>query len=93
MQLITCERVKKKHGPVAQVCKTSQSSSPIKFSFTGVKLAATLSRGGVTFASGFAVGGGGTRLIVSPHRTITKGSYTLTLKNGGKQLRETVTVG
>jgi Collagen triple helix repeat (20 copies) len=94
VELITCERVKKGGGKIAQSCKTSPSDSPIKFTTSGLKLAATLTRGKVIYATGFEIGSGATtRLLVSPRRGIGKGSYTLTLRRGGKQQRETLTIG
>ena len=93
MQLITCERVAGAHGQTTQKCKSSPSSSPIKFSGAGLKIAATLSRGAVTYATGFAVASGAkTRLVLSPRRTIIKGRYTLTLKRNGKRSRQTATI-
>jgi hypothetical protein len=95
VELITCERTKQaKSGKVTQTCKTSLSGSPIKFTSDGLKIAAALSRGKVTYATGWEIGSGATtRLVVSPRRAIGKGNYTLTLKRDGKQQRETVTIG
>ena len=92
VELITCERATTTHGQIAQTCKTSGTSSPIKFTLTGVKLAAVLSRGKVTYATGFEYGGSKMRLVLSPRRKIGKGSYTLTVKRGGKSIRETVSI-
>ncbi len=92
VELITCERATSKHGQIAQTCKTSGTSSPIKFALTGVKLSAVLSRGSVTYATGFAFGGSRTRLVLNPRRPIGKGAYTLTINRGGKRVRETVTM-
>jgi hypothetical protein len=94
VELITCERVKKAKGKVVQHCTTTTAGSPIKFTTKGLKIAAALSRGKVTYATGFAIGASARmRLLVSPRRAIGKGNYTLTLKRGGKQLRETVSIG
>ncbi|HTY98118.1 MAG TPA: hypothetical protein VMB91_13825, partial [Solirubrobacteraceae bacterium] len=92
VQLITCERAKTKHGQVAQNCKTSGTSAPIKFTLTGTKLSAVLSRGGTTFGTGFAYGTGATKLVLDPRRAIGKGTYTLTIRRGGRNVRETVTI-
>jgi hypothetical protein len=92
VELITCERATSKHGHIAQTCKTSGTSSPIKFALTGVKLSAVLSRSSVTYATGFAFGGSRTRLVLNPRRPIGKGAYTLTINRGGKRVRETVTM-
>ncbi len=92
VELITCERATSKHGHIAQTCKTSGTSSPIKFALTGVKLSAVLSRGSVTYATGFAFGGSRTRLVLNPRRPIGKGAYTLTIDRGGKRVREAVTM-
>jgi hypothetical protein len=92
VQLITCERAKTKHGQVAQNCKTSGTSAPIKFTLTGTKLSAVLSRGSVTYGTGFAYGANASRLVLDPRRAIGKGSYTLTIKRGGKNVRETVMI-
>jgi Kelch motif/Collagen triple helix repeat (20 copies) len=95
LELITCQRVKKKgNGKIVQTCKTATGNSPIKFTTKGLKIAAVLSRGSVTYATGLAIGSGvTTQLLVSPRRTVGKGHYTLTLKRAGKQLRETVAIG
>jgi hypothetical protein len=94
LELITCQRVKKKSsGKITQTCKTSLSGSPIKFTTEGLKIAAVLSRGARTYATGFAIDSGGTtRLLISPRRGIGKGSYTLTLERGGRQQRETILI-
>jgi len=92
VQLITCERAKTKHGQIAQNCKSSGTSAPIKFTLTGTKLSAVLSRGNVTYGTGFAYGTNATRLVLDPRRAIGKGTYTLTIRRGGKNVRETVTI-
>ena len=93
VELITCERVKK-GGKIQQTCQTKQGASPIKFTGTGAKLAASLSRGKLVYAMGFAIDSRGSRmqLALSPRRTIGPGSYTLTVKRGHTQHRETITV-
>ena len=93
VQLITCERTKGTRGRPVQSCTSSPSSSPIKFTSAGLKIAASLSRGKITFATGFAIGlGARTRLMLSPLRRITKGRYTLTLKRDGRQSRQTILI-
>lgn len=96
VELITCERVKKTekgNSNVVQTCKTTTGGSPVKFTTEGLKIAAALVRGKVTYATGFAIGSSGiTRLLVSPRRAIGKGNYTLTLKRGGKAQHETITI-
>lgn len=96
VELITCERVKKTDkgkSKVIQTCKTTSGSSPIKFTTEGLKIAAVLSRGKTTYATGFEIGSGGTtRLVIIPHHGIGKGSYTLTLKRGGKEQHEAITI-
>jgi hypothetical protein len=89
VQLITCERSKGKHGQAVQKCK----SSPIKFTSAGLKIAASLSRGEVIFATGFAIGPDAkTRLVLSPRRRITNGRYTLTLKRDGALSHRTIMI-
>jgi hypothetical protein len=93
VQLITCERSKGKHGQTVQKCKNSPSSSPIKFTSAGVKLAATLRRGKVIFATGFAIGANAkTRLVLTPRRAIGKGRYLLTIEHNARQSRQTIMI-
>ncbi len=93
VELVTCERVKK-GNKITQTCHAKQGVSPIKFTGTGTKLAAVLSRGKLIYATGFAIAAGGerTQLLLTPRRTIGQGSYTLTVKRGHKQHRETITI-
>jgi len=93
VELVTCERVKK-GGKIQQTCQTKQGASPIKFTGAGTKAAASLSRGKVTYATGFALDSGAqTQLLLSPLRKIVKGRYTLTVKRANRLRRETITIG
>ncbi len=92
VELITCVRVKK-GGKIQQTCQAKQGASPIKFTGTGTKVAAALSRGKVTYATGFALDSGAqTQLLLSPRREIGQGRYTLTVKRANRLLRETITI-
>ena len=57
-------------------------SGSVKFSTASAHVAASISRAGVTYASGYAVrtGAGAWRLIVSDRRKLGPGRYTLTLR-------------
>jgi len=93
VQLITCQRVAGKHGQIVQTCTVGQEGAPVKFTASGVKLAATISRSRTTYASGFEIGTGKTtRLVVTAHRTITPGYYTLTVLRNHKRLVSAITI-
>jgi hypothetical protein len=79
---------------IVQRCTTvSTGSTPASITNTGASLAAVLSRGKTVYATGLLIG---TRkrsqLMMTPRRTIVRGHYTLTLKNGREHLRETITI-
>jgi hypothetical protein len=94
VELITCEKVKSaKTGKIVQSCQTKKGSVPAKFTGVGTKLAATLSRGKVVYATGFALSASSrTQLLLRPLRGIGRGSYTLSVKRGNGYQRETVTI-
>jgi streptogramin lyase len=96
VELVTCTPVttgKGKHKKTVQRCTSKLTSSPVKFTTVGTAIAADLSRGKVLYATGSAIDSGRqTRLLLSPRRTIAKGSYTLTLTHGRKRRSETITI-
>lgn len=68
-------------------------SSPVTITTTGASIAAALSRGKVVYASGSAtVSGKHTKLLLTLHRSIVKGNYTLTLTRGRKRQHEIITI-
>jgi hypothetical protein len=91
IELITCKRetkTKKVHGKkrkvTKQVCKGKVVSGKVKFTLTGETIHATLTRSGRTYAAGTMVVGA-TRTstgLFSLSRSLTAGSYTLTLWHG-----------
>ena len=93
---MTCKAVttgKGKHKKTVQKCTSKLTSSPVTFTTAATAAAAVLTRGGVRYASGSAIRSGGqTKLLLSPRRSITKGSYTLTLTRRGNRHSETITV-
>ncbi|HEY1690374.1 MAG TPA: kelch repeat-containing protein [Solirubrobacteraceae bacterium] len=97
VELITCERSpgSQSGSPSSQECKAKPGSAPVKFSGVGGKLAAVLARNGKVYGKGFALYArhGVTQLLLSRRRRIPKGSYSLTLKRGGRVLHETVKLG
>jgi hypothetical protein len=97
IELVTCKPVTKgngKHKKIVQKCSTKLTSSPVKFTTAGDRIAAVLSRGGVVYATGSAVRAGKqTKLLLSPLRTIGKGRYSLALTHGRNRQRETIMIG
>ena len=77
-----------------QKCTTRLTSSPVKFTTTGVATTAVLSRGGVVYATGTAARSGSqTRLLLIPRRRLVRGRYILTLTRRHQHQRETITIG
>jgi hypothetical protein len=97
VELVSCKSVTTGTGKkkkTVQKCTTRLTSSPVKFTITGVATSAVLSRGGVVYATGTATRSGSqTRLLLTPRRRLVKGRYTLTLTRRHKHQRETVTIG
>ena len=97
VELVTCKSVttgKGKKKKTVQKCTTKLTSSPVKFTTSGVATSAVLSRGRVVYATGTATRSGNrTRLLLSPRRRVGKGRYTLTLTRGHSHQRETITIG
>ena len=92
--MVTCERAKNGSGSITQTCKVKKGSAPIKFAAAGLKFAANISRAGVTYGVGFAIGSaGGTQLVLRPLRKLGRGRYTLTIKRGRKLTHETIAIG
>jgi hypothetical protein len=96
VELVSCKSVTTGTGKkkkTVQKCTTRLTSSPVKFTTTGVATAAVLSRGGVVYATGTATRSGNqTRLLLTPRRRLVKGRYTLTLARRHMHRRETVTI-
>jgi hypothetical protein len=96
VELVTCTPLttgKGKHKKTVQKCTSKLTSSPVKFTTAGTAMTADLSRGKVLYATGSAIDSGRqTRLLLSPRRSIAKGSYTLTLTHGRKRQSETITI-
>jgi hypothetical protein len=89
--LLLC-RVVIRHSAPVQRCITKHTSAPVTNIGPG-PVAAVLSRDHHVFASGWVVQyAGATRLLLTPRRRVTPGSYTLTLTHDRKRLREPITV-
>jgi len=97
VELVTCKSVTTGTGKkkkTVQKCTTKLTSSPVKFTTSGVATSAVLSRGRVVYATGTATRSGNrTRLLLTPRRRVSKGRYTLTLTRGHSHQRETITIG
>ncbi len=96
VELVTCTPFttgKGKHKKTVQKCTSMLTSSPVKFTTAGTAIAAVLLRGKLLYATGSAIDSGKrTELLLSPRRTITKGSYTLRLTRGRARRSETITI-
>jgi hypothetical protein len=96
VELVVCKSVTTGTGKkkkTVQKCTTRLTSSPVKFTTTGVATTAVLSRGGVVYATGTATRSGNqTRLLLTPRRRLVKGRYTLMLTRRHRHQRETVTI-
>jgi Collagen triple helix repeat (20 copies)/Kelch motif len=97
IELVTCKPAttgKGKHKKTLLKCTTKLTSSPVKFTTAVASSLAVLSRGRVIYATGSAGRlGNKTKLQLTPRRQLGRGTYTLTLTNGRKQQRETITIG
>ena len=96
VELVTCKPLTsgklKRRAPLRQ-CTTKLTSSPVTFTSSGAKIVAVLSRGGVVYATGSMVRlKKGTKLLLTPRRSINSGSYTLTLTHGRNWQREKITI-
>jgi hypothetical protein len=88
VELVTCKSVivgTGKNTKAIQKCTTELTSAPVTITTTGASIAAVLSRGKVVYATGSAtVSGKHTKLLLTLHRRIVKGNYTLTLAGGAQ---------
>ena len=98
--LVTCKtvtRTVKRGGRTVrakrQRCTTRLVSGRVKFTAAGRR--ATISRAGVTYASGTAVelGHGRLQLVLTPRRTLARGRYTLAVATPKGPRRTHITVG
>jgi hypothetical protein len=65
----------------------------VKFTAAALKLAATISRGRLIYATGFELGTGKLiRLAVTPRRKLTSGSYTLTVLRDHRRLVQAIAI-
>ncbi len=106
IELVVCHKVTKtttsgghKHQTTVQKCTTRLVSGPVKFTIDDGDLAASVSRAGVTYATGLAVPTGADRWQVVLTRQVRKlrpGRYTLTLRtrHGRRRIvqRRTITI-
>jgi hypothetical protein len=106
IELVVCQTVTKKttkHGRKVAVkvkkCTARLVSGPVKFTIDADDLGASVSRAGVTYATGFAIPTGTARwqLVLTRHlRTLRPGRYTLTLRSrhGAHRIleRRTITI-
>jgi hypothetical protein len=97
IELVTCRTVVHHHHRrrFSMTCKGRLVSGTVKFTATGKIVHATVSRGGVVYASGESVpaAGGGSMLVLSDRRRLRRGGYTLTLRRRHGTHRERVTIG
>jgi hypothetical protein len=97
IELVVCNKVtktvgsgKRKHKVTVQKCTTRLVSGTVKFTIDGDDLGASVGRGGVTYATGFAIPAGADRwqLVLTRHlRRLRPGRYTLTLRTRRGQPR------
>jgi hypothetical protein len=94
IELVTCKTVIKHHHKVHR-CKGKLVSGTVNFTATGKLVHATVSRGGVMYASGESVpaAGGGSTLVLKDRRRLRRGSYTLTLRSREVVRRITIAIG
>lgn len=87
IELVTCKPVTVR-GKTTEQCTTKLVSKPVKFKVAPAGDRATLSRGGVVYATGASatLGRGRSRLILTDRRTLRPGHYLLTLRyrQGGR---------
>ena len=94
VELVTCRQVTRAvtvHGHTGRVtterCTTKLVSTPVMFP-SGSSVSATLSRGGVVYATGR---GSSARLELTASRTLKRGTYVLTERHGRTTTRVQVT--
>jgi hypothetical protein len=101
IELVTCTKVKHQQHKdprrkTVQRCTTRLVSGPVKFTTASARVAASISRAGVTYATGYAVraGAGAWRLVVGGRHKLAPGRYTLTLRqhHAGHWLRTPITI-
>jgi Collagen triple helix repeat (20 copies) len=96
VELVTCKSLTMGAGRnknTVQHCTIKLTSAPVTITTASASIAAVLSRGKVAYATGSAtVSGKHTTLLLTPRRHIGKGTYTLTLAQGRKRQRETITI-
>jgi hypothetical protein len=96
VELVTCKSITTgtgKNKKTIQKCTTKLTNSPVTITTTSASIAVVLSRGKVVYATGSAtVSGKHTKLLLTLHRSIVKGNYTLTLARGHKRQHETITI-
>ena len=100
IELVVCNKVSKttithgkKHKTTVQHCRTRLVSGVVKFTIDSDDLAASISRAGITYATGLAIPTGTDRwqLMLTHHlRKPRPGRYTLTLRSrhGGRRILE-----
>ena len=100
IELVVCNKVTKttiahgkKHKTTVQHCRTRLVSGVVKFTIDRDDLGASVSRAGITYATGLAIPTGTDRwqLILTRHlRKLRPGRYTLTLRSrhGGRRILE-----
>jgi hypothetical protein len=101
VQLVTCQTVTKtvtrKHNKVhvkQLKCTTKLVTGPVKFTTTSAPDRAALSRGEVTYATGYArVTNAGLQTHLLAPRTLARGLYTLTFSGRGITRRMRVAIG
>jgi hypothetical protein len=105
VELVLCQKTKKttikyhkKHKTTVQKCSTRLISGTVKFTTGSDRVGATVSRAGITYASGLAVptGPGHWQLVLKDRRILRPGRYTLTLttRRGYRRVleRRTITI-
>jgi hypothetical protein len=91
IELVVCKKTTrtttkngKKHTSTVQHCTARLVSGPVKFTINGATLGASVSRAGVTYATGLAVPAGTDRwhlVLTRRLRTLRPGRYSLTLRS------------
>jgi streptogramin lyase len=95
VELVSCAMLTKKVKGKAQEqmkCTIKLVTGPVTFKTTGAS-AAVLSRGGLVYATGSAIGSGRkTKLLLAARRRIREGRYTLTVTHGRTHQRQKITI-
>lgn len=96
VELVICKpaRVgKDKHKKPSQKCTITLKSSPVTIRTVGASIVAMLSRGKIVYATGSVIGSGEqTKLLLTPHRKLGRGTYTLMITHGRIRRRERITL-